>query len=144
MNDKKFKEYLKERYYPRIDWYDKKSVFNKRLTYLIQIPVIIMASITPIFAALEFYIYTVIFSIGVAVGIGILRFGNFEYNWRNYRNTWEDLTSEKIHYDTKIGSYKKSKNPKKLFVTNIENILSRERVRWNIKSDNDNYEFISN
>ncbi len=51
MDKSNFEEVFNNRYNSRIQWYDKKSIIYKRLTYIFQIPVIIMAAITPIFAA---------------------------------------------------------------------------------------------
>ena len=62
MTEEKFDKYIKEIYEPQVDWYDKKSILNKRLTYLFQIPVIIFAAVTPILAALENKTSTIISS----------------------------------------------------------------------------------
>ncbi len=47
MNKERFDKYIKDIYEPQVKWYDKKSILNKKLTYLFQIPIITMAYITP-------------------------------------------------------------------------------------------------
>jgi|Deesub1362A_J573_1020465.scaffolds.fasta_scaffold05925_1 hypothetical protein len=130
LDKEKFHEYIKERYEPQVKWYDKKSILNKRLTYLFQIPIIIMAAITPIFAALEYKSLTIMLSASVAAGTGILKYCKFEEHWHNYRTTCETLKKEMIHYKYKIDVYSGVDDPEKLFIKRIESIISQENKKW--------------
>lgn len=130
MNKEKYNEYIKTRYEPEVNWYDKKSILNKRLTYLFQIPILIFAAITPILAALEYTIYTIISSAIVAAGLYILKFCKFETLWHTYRSTCETLKKEKVHHDMLTDIYTEADNPDKLFVERIESIISKEHTKW--------------
>ena len=130
MNKEKFDEYIKERYEPQVRWYDKKSIMHKRLTYLFQIPIITLAAITPIFAALEFKELTIISSACVAAGLGVLKFCKFEDIWHNYRTTCETLKKEMIHYKMQTDVYNTEDEPEKLFVERVESIISKENIKW--------------
>jgi len=130
MNKERFDKYIRDRYEPQVRWYDKKSILNKRLTYLFQIPIITMAAITPVFAALEYKELTIIFSACVAAGFGILKFCKFEDHWHNYRTTCETLRKEIVHYKTQTDVYNTADEPEKLFVERVESIISKENIKW--------------
>lgn len=130
MNEEKFDEYIKTGYIPQVEWYDKKSILNKRLTYLLQTPILILAALTPIFAALEYTTITVISSAFVAAGLSMLKFYKFESLWHTYRTTCETLKKEWVHHNMLIDVYTKNEDPDKLFVERVESIISREQTRW--------------
>ena len=130
MNKENFDEYIKDVYEPQVMWYDKKSIMNKKLTHLFQIPIITMAAITPIFAALEYKALTIIFSACVAAGIGVLKFCKFEDLWHNYRTTCETLKKEMAHYKMQTDVYDSADGPDKLFVERVESIISKENIKW--------------
>jgi hypothetical protein len=130
MNKEEFGKYIENRYNPLVKWYDEKSILHKKLTHAFQIPIIVLAAVTPIFAALEYKAITIMSSAAVAAGIGILKYCKPEELWHNYRTTCEALKTEKAHYDMKIGSYEKEDNPEKLFVERVESLFSKEHLRW--------------
>jgi len=130
MNKERFDKYIKDIYEPQVRWYDKKSILNKKLTYLFQIPIITMAAITPVFAALEYKALTIVFSACVAAGFGILKFCKFENLWHNYRTTCETLKKEMVHYKLQTDVYNKKDEPEKLFVERVESIISKENITW--------------
>jgi len=103
---------------------------NKRLTYLFQIPIITMAAITPVFAALEYKALTIIFSACVAAGFGVLKFCKFEDLWHSYRTTCETLKKEMVHYEMQTDVYDSADDSDKLFVERVESIVSKENVKW--------------
>jgi hypothetical protein len=130
MEAEKFTKYLTDRYEMEIQWYNKKSIFNKKLNNIFQILVIILAAILPISAVLEFKWITVILAAIVAIGTGILKYCRFEEHWQNYRTTCETLRKEKHFYDAKIGEYKDSNCPEELFVERVESLISQENTKW--------------
>jgi len=130
MNKERFDQYIEDRYEPQVKWYDKKSIMNKRLTYLFQIPIITMAAITPVFAALEYKALTIIFSACVAAGFGVLKFCKFEDLWHSYRTTCETLKKEMVHYEMQTDVYDSADDSDKLFVERVESIVSKENVKW--------------
>jgi len=36
MENSEFEKYLEERYYPQIDWYDKKAIWNQKIYKVFQ------------------------------------------------------------------------------------------------------------
>jgi len=130
MDEKKFDEYIKDRYNKQVDWYDRKSIQNKQITYILQISTIIMAAIVPVFAVMENKLVTIILSISVSAGVSILKFGKFEEHWHNYRTTCETLKKEKVYYDMRLDDYEKASEPEKLFIERVEDIISKEHTKW--------------
>ena len=84
MDVKKFNEYVEDRYNKEVDWYDKKSISNKKWNNFFQILVIVIAAVLPISAVLEYKWPTVILSAIVAVCTGILKFCKFEDTLQAY------------------------------------------------------------
>ena len=99
MKKGEFNKYLKERYNDQVDWYNRKSNLYKSMNYLIQIPIIFIAAIIPIFAVLEEKWITVTLSVIIIILIGILNFGKFEEKWHSYRTTCETLKKELYCYN---------------------------------------------
>jgi hypothetical protein len=132
MSKKDFEKYVKTRYRQQVEWYDKKSVLYKKMTYSLQIPIIVIAAITPIFAALQYTALTIIFSAAVSAGSAILLFGKFENLWHSYRTTCETLKKEMIYYKHKTNVYNKVSNREKLFIDRVECIISEECKDWTI------------
>ena len=50
MDNEEFEKYVNERYYPQINWYDKKAISNKKTFEILQSTIIILTIITPIFS----------------------------------------------------------------------------------------------
>lgn len=125
-----FNKYLRERYDDQVKWYDRKSVFYKRVNYIFQIPTIFIAAIIPIFAVMEEKWITVMLSAIMAIFIGTLNFGKFEEKWHNYRSTCETLKKELYYYRAKISEYRDASDPEELFIQRVESIISTEHTRW--------------
>jgi len=136
----KFSEYVKNRYKDQVEWYNEKSVYYKRLANILQFFIILPATVVPIAATLEYRWATIILSTIVAVNTGLLKYFKFEDLWHNYRTTCEMLKKEKYMYNFKIGEYKNTDEPQKLFVERVESLVSREHTKWTevIKKNKDN------
>jgi hypothetical protein len=130
MKKEEFDKWIDNRYNPQVKWYDEKSNRYKNLTHAFQIPIIVLAAVTPIFAALEYKEITIMSSALVTAGIGILKYCKFEELWHNYRTTCEALKTEKAYYDMKIGIYESVDKPENHFVERVESIFSKEHIRW--------------
>lgn len=130
MDAAKFKQYLTNRYEKQLAWYDEKSVLNKRLAYFFQIPVILFASLLPIFTVVDFKLITIILSSLIAIFIGIFNFCKFEEKWHNYRTTCEMLKKEFYLYDSKIEAYEDVDDPEQTFVKRVEALISTEHTKW--------------
>jgi len=53
MDNEDFKKYLSERYFPQIDWYDKKSIYNQKMYKYLQFFLIVFSSLTPILIIID-------------------------------------------------------------------------------------------
>ena len=123
-------KYVKERYNNQVKWYDNKAIEYKRLANIFQITIIVLAAITPILAALDQKIFTIITSALVAIASGLLKYLKIEDHWHSYRTICETLRKEKHYYDFKIGEYEVAKDIDKLFVNRVESIISKENTQW--------------
>lgn len=135
MDKEEFEKYLKERYEFEVDWYDRKSIKNKKIAYALRVIIIILSAIVPILAALQFvnrdftYLTIVIGSI-VSIATGLLGYGKFEDLWHNYRTTCETLRKEKYFYNCRCGDYSQAADPERLFVERVESLISKENTQW--------------
>lgn len=125
-----FDDYLKKRYEPEIKWYDEKSKSHKYLASILQISIITFSALTPVFAALELKILTIIFSSLAAILVGTLKYFKFEELWQNYRTTCETMKKEKVMYEARVNIYEFSKEPEKLFIERLESLISKENTAW--------------
>ena len=129
-------EYLKDRVENQIDWYDRKSLNNKKWFYLLQIIVLAMSAAVPVVSILsivfeDIWIRICIAILGaiVAISAGIISICQFRKNWIEYRATAESLKHEKFMFKTKTGFYAKS-DAFPVFVERIEALVSRENMDW--------------
>ena len=129
MNEK-FSEYIKDRYEGQVEWYDKKSVFYKKLGGILQISIIVPAAIVPIVATLGYRWPTIVLSALVAVMTTILKYFKFEELWHHYRLVCESLKKEKHMHDFRIGEYEDTKEPEKLFIERVESVIAQEHKWW--------------
>ena len=125
-----FDKYLVERYDIEVKWYDKKSILNKRLADIFQILIILLAAITPVFAALELKWFTIVSSSLIAAISGIFRYCKFDELWHNYRTICETLRKEKNFYDFKLNDYQDAEYPEKVFIERVESLISQENTKW--------------
>ena len=130
MNQKDFDDYFNNRYKKAVSWYDKKSIWNKRVYYCLQTAVIIVAAITPVLAILELKWPTTISASLVAIGTGIIKFMKLEEHWLNYRTICETLRKEPHLMKAELGDYAFCEDKNKLFVDRVESLISRENTLW--------------
>ena len=141
MEQEKFEEYLSDRYYDQINWYQAKASLNKRRYQTFQWAVIILAAIVPVLVAASTQINdphdkmyvnlaTIICSVLLGIGTAGIKAFKFQENWINYRSTSERLIQEKYYYDGIIGEYGDTDNKEQLFVKRVEAIFSGEGSQW--------------
>ncbi len=133
MDDEMFKEYLTNRYYNQIEWYDRKAVKSKKIYVIFQGSAIVFSAMTPILILLGTEwekLAAVIVSFLVAVGTAILKTFKYQENWINYRTTCEVLRKEIYYYQAGINEYKDPKDRKGLFIQRVEAFISREHTYW--------------
>ena len=145
MDAAEFQTYLDERYYPQIEWYDKKAIWNQKVYKYLQWGIIILAAITPVFVAISATwgkAIPIVLSCLVAIGTASLKTFKYQENWINYRTTCETLRKEIHYYNAKIDDYEYSDESMGLFVKRVEALISRENTMWltvqKKKTDNKN------
>jgi hypothetical protein len=136
MDKSYFETYIKGRYQNEVDWYNKKSIQNKKIYEILQITIIVSTIITPVLIVLELTIehnlayISLIFSVIVAISASFLRTFKFHENWINYRSVCETLKKEIHLYNASAEKYFNIKDPELLFVERIESLISREHTSW--------------
>ena len=133
MEEKEFEKYLEERYYPQVNWYDKKAIYNQKVYKFLQCFIIILAAVTPILVVIEgdFQKWSaVVTSALVAIGTASLKTFKFQENWINYRTTCETLRKEIHYFKAGIEDYHVSDDPAGVFVKRVESLISRENTLW--------------
>lgn len=125
--------YIKERLDNQINWYDRKSMINKKYFICFQVIQILFSSLIPILSLLSVpYIKITIAICGAIVSISssIQNLNKFHENWIEYRMVAETLKHEKYLFLTKSGIYSDDKINNNLLVERIENIISHENINW--------------
>ena len=130
-------EYIESRVDDQITWYNKKSAINKKYHLRLRALIIIFSAVIPFatgYNSVDFPLIDYIIGIlGVLIAIftGLSTLYKFQDQWSNYRMTGEALLHEKYLFQTNSSSYANHKEPFKLFVFRIENIINTEVASWN-------------
>lgn len=128
-------DYLSQRIDDQINWYSKKSAFNKKRYQIIQALVIIISASIPVLAILITFSDAILkMAVGIAgvlivVLEGMLSLYKYKDIWLEYRMTSELLNREKLLYLTGSGPYKTDKSFQ-AFVERAETIMSTENQSW--------------
>jgi hypothetical protein len=127
-------QYIQDRLEPQIKWYDKKSLFNKRLFYAMQSIVIVAAALIPLLNAYTDSCEIMRFIIGAlgsitAILTGLVSLFHFKELWSEYRTTSETLKHEKYLFLTSKGPYSED-DPFSTLVERVEALISRENTKW--------------
>ena len=138
MNNSEFDDFVKNRYCKEIEWYDKKSISYKKYYVVFQALLLVFSSLTPVLIAIDFgitgYSYlkwvAVITAVIVAITSSSLRIFKFHDNWTTYRSICETLKKEINFYNAGIDEYANCNNKESLFVSRVENLISKEHSLW--------------
>ena len=138
MDTERFQNYLKERYYDQINWYDNKSLWNQKWYRRLQGGLIVFSAMTPVLIAIDWRLPTypllrwipIITAVLVAILASALKTFKFQENWINYRTTCETLKKEIYFYEVGIDEYANAEDKEALFVERVENLISRENTLW--------------
>ena len=139
MERKEFEQYLNDRYFKEIDWYDHKAIVNQKRYKMAQWILIILSAITPILIGIEsvskekipwlIWIPLITATI-VAVLTSAMKTFKYQENWLNYRTTCETLRKEIHLYNAGIGDYTEVADKEAVFVERVESLISRENTIW--------------
>jgi len=136
MDKEAFTQYLENRYYDQMNYYDRASVKNQKKYKRFQWILIVLSAITPILAALNLetnnlQIIVVIVSAIVAILTTGLKTFQYQELWINYRATHEQLKPEIHYYNFNVGPYGVAGVDKEaLFISRVETILDKEHQGW--------------
>ena len=127
-------DYIKDRVDGQIEWYDRKSGSNQRWFRWLRIIEIVAAASIPLLVGYadsisEFKVVVGILGLLIAVIAGVLGLYQFQENWTGYRTTCEGLKQEKYLFLTKTQPYDHD-DSFALFVQRVENLISKEHIRW--------------
>ncbi len=129
-------EYLEDRVEEQINWYNRKSISNKKWFYLLQIIVLVMSATVPVVSILSIVFESIWIRLGIgilgaiaAIATGIISICQFRKNWIEYRTTAESLKCEKYMFKTKTGFYAE-RDAFPVFVERIEALVSKEHTDW--------------
>lgn len=128
-------EYLKTRVLDQIDWYNKKSVINKRWFHTAQLLTVVFGALVALSGALDWgandklrFIAPILGAL-ITIVSALLALYKFHEKWIKYRTTCESLQIEKNLFITKTQPYQ-GENAFNLFVHRIEAIISQENSSW--------------
>lgn len=127
--------YIEERLESQIQWFDQKSIINKRWYRRCQLTQLIAASLitlSGIFIGESFlHLRYLIPFLGAVIAIisGVLGLYKFQENWIQYRTTSETLKHEKYLFLTRSEPYS-GKDSLKLLVERVEGMISKENTNW--------------
>jgi hypothetical protein len=138
MENHNISEYMKDRYFDQINWYDGKAQENQKKYRRLQWTLIILAAMTPALIELDlneligngFGHLATVTSVIVAILTAAMKTFKYQENWINYRTTCEALRREKFFYDGGIGEYQNTLNKEALFIERAEGMMSRENTLW--------------
>lgn len=138
MDPSQFESYLKDRYEPQIQWYEKRSASTKKSYEIFQWGLIVLSALTPVLVVIDFVgtanFFLRCMPIVTSVLVAILSSGSktfkFQENWMNYRTTCETMKKEIHFYKAGSGEYSQTDNKEKLFVERVESLISRENTLW--------------
>jgi hypothetical protein len=129
-------QYVKDRVEDQIQWYDKKSSYQKKWFYGLRTVTIVASVLVPFTAGLVVYSHyflnlTSFFGIIASIAESLSSLAKVQEKWIQYRNIAEQLKHELYMFEMKAGVYDDSKSDiDKTFVERVETIISSENVNW--------------
>ena len=135
MDSESFKEYLKNRYYDQLNYYEEASGKNQKRYKYIQWVLIVLSALTPVLASINKNndIQFVVIIVSAIVAILTTGMKTFQYQelWITYRATCEQLKPEIHYYNYNVGPYgEPNVNKEALFISRVEAILDKEHQAW--------------
>lgn len=136
MEPAEFDNYVATRYEKQKQWYDTKSVTNRRWDRALSGAVFVVAAAVPLVVLIppcaESWgrIAGACGSALIAITSGIGRMFGFHDLYINYRTIAETLKKEIHFYNAGIDAYANTADKEALFVQRVESLISRENTLW--------------
>ncbi|XRJ96217.1 DUF4231 domain-containing protein [Latilactobacillus sakei] len=131
-----YSTYKDERLDDQINWYDKKSSYEKRRHYVIKILQVIFSTSIPVLTSFVIDFHWMLRIIGILGGLvtileGISSVMKFHEKWIQYRTISESLKREKYMFEASAGVYDADNTHEfKTLVERCETIISSENINW--------------
>jgi len=128
-------DYLEKRLDDQINWYERKSAFNKKRFNSLRFGIIAISVLIPFLTGLiseKTYYLKIAVGLGgalIALFEGITTLYKYQENWLTYRMTAEQLRREKVFFETQSGPYQQDHSLQNL-VARAEAIMSSENATW--------------
>jgi hypothetical protein len=115
----------------QIDWYDRKSGFNKRWYWRLKVVQLVAAAVVPVAAGQSAPAW-VTGGLGALIVVveGMQQLFQLQPNWSTYRSTCEALKHEKYLYLSQAGHYGTAARPDALLAERVESRVSQEHAAW--------------
>jgi hypothetical protein len=132
----KEEEYLKNRLDDQIQWYSKKSQYNKKWFSYLRLLEICSAAMIPFLSGVmhadEMHYKWIIGGLGVLIALAAAVIALFQYqeNWVEFRTTAEQLKHERYLYVTNTTPYNNMESKFQLIVERVEALISKENSKW--------------
>ena len=119
-----------ERLEDQFNWYDRKSIAEKRAYRWLKLLEIVVAAAIPVVTTAGSP-RTLIGALGAAVVVleGVQHLFQFHANWITYRGTAEQLQHERYLYLAAAGPYARP-NRNRLLAERVEGLVSQQHARW--------------
>lgn len=131
------KTYLKDRIDDQIDYYDKKSIKQKRWFYFSRFLSICLAASIPVLTGIVLKYPIILRLISIIGGVimvidGFSSLTKVQEKWLDYRSITETLRHEKYMYLCHAGVYNISDKEDRFqqLVERAESIISQENINW--------------
>ena len=123
-----------------MEWYIRKSVFNKRLYYTFSFLGILCPLINVVLASCEadMNMAIVILASLTSLATSLLALTNARQKWENYRSAAEFLKREYTLFQARVGLYGGEQRVS-VYLNTIEDFMSKVHVNWqkNFKTNKD-------
>lgn len=116
-----------------MEWYNKKSALYKRLHNVSQVALIILSAITPVLILLQdwdFKSFAIVTSTAVSAIVALAAKFKIYETWIGYRGATEAMRREYSLYSCSAGNYHDVDDKDRLFIENIEKIITDEHAEW--------------
>ena len=128
--------YMKCRVDDQMNWYDNKSIRNRKWFFRFQILTIVISALIPVISLLSIHFDDLpTMLIAGTLGASVTAFAavtslcKFQDHWMTYRATCEALKHEKYLFRTKTEPYT-DKDAYHRFVQRVEFLISQEHTNW--------------
>jgi len=116
----------------QLEWYEKKSAWNKQVYKQMKMLSLVTAVSIPVVALKGPGLAAAILGALIALLEGLQHLNQYQENWLSYRSTAEALKHEKFLFLSESGPYLKADNPTAILAERVEAVVSDELINWTV------------